>query len=43
MGKYAALLRDEKNLDGLVTLPVNEGADDWKRRYDYAAVVASAT
>ena len=41
MGKYAALLRDDKNLDGLVTLPPNTGAEDWKRRYDSSVIVGA--
>lgn len=39
MGKYAALLREEHDLTGLVTLPPNEGAETWVRRYVSAIII----
>lgn len=39
MGKYAALLREEHDLSGLVTLPANKGAEAWARRYASAVVI----
>lgn len=43
MGKYAALLREEEHLDGLVVLPDTPYSRPWIRRFANAEVIASAT
>lgn len=40
MGKYAALLREERNRDGLVVLPPNFTSDEWKGRFGRSVVPA---
>lgn len=39
MGKYAALMRPERLIDGLVTLPLNATSAEWQRRYPTAVTL----
>lgn len=39
MGKYAAMLREEKDLDGLVVLPDTTYSTPWLRRFKNAAAI----
>ena len=41
MGKYAALLRDKTNDDGLVVLPANKNSSEWVGRFNKSIIVSS--
>lgn len=39
MGKYASLLRNDKDKDGIVVLPQNESSSEWKKCFEKSIII----